>query len=489
LRTRQRRWLIARTALVLTVAVTGLSVEGLMATPAWARPTPSGTHTIDVPLFAATYVDQAVPNLAMASSNELWVGRDGAGETQTLLRFGLGVIPTGSIIVDASLNLWANRRSGYGGNGAEVSMALTSWDSTITWNTRPVTDYRSVPVTFGSFDSVPLARMVDQWVNDGVLNRGLVVRPASSVVDLDNIYADETSATPNARPSLRVTIAGVDPSAATLGNTLVPGPLDGSCGDGEIDVQRFFPSRPAPGDSAPVAGRFELSHDATTLSACVSGVAGVNAGLDVMSFGVSTGDSHTVPDGRDVRFSANAWGTAAVDRGNNAGGWAPFSLPGWSAVRRPGSSSGAEFRIPLTSLGWSCGPLTLRVMAVHRDVDAFGDHRAFPNTTSMSRPSDWMSITLVGLPACSVLLAATPPTPPVAGSPATGSGSGAGAAAAWTPDQIARFVAFVNAVRRAEAAQLAARSAAARCRSVRRHGRIVRICSRRAPLVRHLRRR
>ncbi len=481
-----RRRVIRGIALGVTLAVTAVTVEGVMAPPAWARPTPSGSHTIDVALIAATYVDQAVPDLSMSSSNELWVGRDGAGETQTLLRFGLGVIPSGSIIVDATLNLVANRRSGYGTNGVVVSMSSTSWDTTATWNTRPVVGPEDAPMTFDTTDAAPLARMVDQWVNDGAPNRGLIVRPTPSVGDLDNIYGDETSSAPTARPSLRVTIAAVDPSAASLGNTLVPGPLDGSCGDGEIDLHRFFPSRPALGSWSPVGGQLQVSHNTTTLNACVSGIGGTNSTLDTIVFGVSTGEAHPVPDGRDVRFSAAGGRTPVVERGNGSGGWAGFSLPGWSAARVVGSSSAAEFRIPLGSLGWSCGPLTLHVMASHRDVDATGDHRAFPSTAAMNRPSDWVSIMLVGLPACPTPSA---PTPPAAGRRATGSGSEAEPAQVWTSDQIAAFVAFVNAIQRAEATDLAARSAASRCRSVRRHGRIVRSCSGRAPRVRHHRRR
>jgi len=456
--TMPHRHVTKRTALVVAIAMSGLTLEAMTALPASAATPPPGSYIVDLPMVVATYVDEIAPNSSEFSQNTLWSGRDGLGETQAFLKFDVTSIGVGSSIAKAELRLTSQSRAGGSTNNLSVSPITGSWNSTTTWNARPGFSTEATPMATGTVDTAQVARFVDGWVNDGQTNNGLAVHSAVGS-DVQNMYYDENDAIGlGRRPVLRVTITPLDSTSIELASSPISGPLNGVCGLGKTTQSRFFASRPTAAAGSLTTGFVNLGHDGTSLEVCVSGIAGANSFNDALFLGVSTGDSHSIPDGRDVRFEVSRT-IAQVSRGNGTGGWSSFSLPGWAASRDEYAWNSTEFRIPLTSLGWSCGPLSLRLMGAHIDVDYGGDSRAWPTRTVQNQPSAWQTVTLNGLTACPVVAPPAPGAPPVFAPPA------------WTPAQIMAFIAFFNAIKKAEA-----NAKASACRSVRRRGRTVRVC-------------
>jgi len=464
-------------AATVAVGLAALALEVVEPELAAAATPPPGSLVVSLPPTVATFVDQFVPSSILWGSPQLLIGRDSAGETNTLLKFDVSTIPIGSNIARAELKMTSTSRTGtVAPNTMVVSRATSNWTSATTWNSRP-TSAESIATTIGTSDVTLINRYVDQWVNDGLPNRGVVARPTGDVTGYTNGYSDETAATSSERPVLVVTYTPPDPSTLTVASEPVSGLLDGSCGFSEITQSRYFATRPGVVASTLTTGQVSIGQDGTSLSVCVTGVAGDNSGWDTQWLGVSTGDSHSVPDGRDVRFEATPSLAPVVRVGNGAGGWNVTNLPGWTTSTQRTFVTAAEFRIPLSSLGWSCGPLSLRFMGAVVDIDAGGDNRAWPSTSSINNPGLWHPVALTGLPAC----ASTPPTPPTI--PTGGSTPGAAGPGSATPApqltsaQWAALVAFVNALRFAQFVELVRKSQPSRCRSVRRAGRVVRVCA------------
>jgi len=145
-------------------------IVGLLLTVGVASlPTPAGaTDPVDRFVFtpiADTYVSDAEPNTQFGSAGYWWVDADPI--RQSFLQFDLSNI-TGRDVEDVTLRLYQTNSSPLGGR--VFSITSTSWDESITWNTRPAIDGPQL----GSFGAVSTGVWYEADLGQLALSDGLM---------------------------------------------------------------------------------------------------------------------------------------------------------------------------------------------------------------------------------------------------------------------------------------------------------------------------
>ena len=188
------------------------------------------------------------PNLTNPSPEyfqaEQWTYGGTPGESRDLLKFDLSAIPAGSVIVSASLNLYADTNSTNGAmqGTADASYLLqvtSAWNAnTVTWATQPATTTVGQVLLAQStspnenYLNLNVASFVQSWVNTPAQNYGImskIITPNhyNHMIFCSGNYSDSTL-----RPHLSICysvntgIEAVNAQAADL--TIYPNPNNGS---------------------------------------------------------------------------------------------------------------------------------------------------------------------------------------------------------------------------------------------------------------------
>ncbi|NOZ06071.1 MAG: DNRLRE domain-containing protein [Chloroflexi bacterium] len=182
----------------------------LAATPARA---PS-LALADVTIYPAsdTTIDAAHSRTNYGTTSDLLVGRVAAKDRRILVRFDLSAIPAGSTITSAYLDL---QRVFNQVSAASITarnyyvwpdIVLSSWgEKTVTWDNQPATKYLSDPASDtnagGASTRWNVTNIVRNWVEDGHVNYGILLRGDGDTEDSYAYYSRQT----NFKPSLVVT--------------------------------------------------------------------------------------------------------------------------------------------------------------------------------------------------------------------------------------------------------------------------------------------
>lgn len=118
--------------------------SGSTATP---TSTPGGGIIYTFSSKADTYVSQASPTSGYGGSSSFSIVGGTTTAKQGFIRFSVGGLPTGAAVRAAKLRLYVTNDSTGGGTFTRVSN--TTWDESITWNTKPAIDGAQI-ATLGS---------------------------------------------------------------------------------------------------------------------------------------------------------------------------------------------------------------------------------------------------------------------------------------------------------------------------------------------------
>lgn len=206
------RWRVWLGVLVCLVAI--LAPSSLHAQVADVTPASVNAPQRDTRIFrpeADTYVDSDNPTQSFANAETLQILRFVFGNTtlqqRTYLRFNLAAIPRGSIVQDATLELYQTTGSG---NSIWVHQVTTPWNAAQTnWSNQPTAslwDVWSAPATTDTYipyTSSTLVALVQNWVDNPDANFGLMLDTAATTGDARVFHSTENSE--QRPPLLRVT--------------------------------------------------------------------------------------------------------------------------------------------------------------------------------------------------------------------------------------------------------------------------------------------
>jgi hypothetical protein len=174
---------------------------------------------------------------------EQWTYGGIPGESRDLMKFDLSVIPTGSIIQSATLDLYADTNSTNGAmqgtaDSSYLVQITSTWDpNTVTWATQPTTTTAGEILLHQStspnenYLNLDVAGFVQSWVNNPAQNYGImskIITPNhyNHMIFCSGNYSDSTL-----RPHLSIcysTSTGIDPvSTQANGIVIYPNPNNG----------------------------------------------------------------------------------------------------------------------------------------------------------------------------------------------------------------------------------------------------------------------
>lgn len=183
-----------------------------------------------------------------------YTGAEGTFTAQSLLKFDLGDIPSGSTINAATLQLFENHSYSCNARTVEIRRVDGSWGSSVNWSTKPplaANIAASANVAYGYGSSCPGQRVnfnvqsvVDYWKNTAAVNYGFGVKAAneSDTYGWKKWASDEATHT----PWLDVTYTEVDttgPGAPAITSTSHA--LDAWSCDTTADFSWSTPSDPS----------------------------------------------------------------------------------------------------------------------------------------------------------------------------------------------------------------------------------------------------
>jgi TGF-beta propeptide. len=182
-----------------------------------------------------SYISQYYGNTNFGSVSVLFIGMFvGPGDDyRSLLKFDVSSIPVGSIITNATLGLFDERKDVSGGELATIYRNLADFSqSTVTWNNAPPIVATSDTVTIedanlNSYVNFNITDLVQGWVYGAFPNFGFTVEGVETTPALCGFYSQE-SGDPSKRPILTVTytsgpVGPTGPTGAT-GATGATGP-------------------------------------------------------------------------------------------------------------------------------------------------------------------------------------------------------------------------------------------------------------------------
>jgi hypothetical protein len=152
------------------------------------------------------YVDNSQPNVNFGTLVDLGVYDNVATKTRSYLQFELSSIPKGSIISNASLQLYTQDVLG---GSVFLRKVTSSWDeASINWNNQPlfeeVVDTRVVDATATWF-AWDITNLVNDWCSKKIPNYGVVLLTDEANVSNGGLFcSSDFSADVNLRPKLVV---------------------------------------------------------------------------------------------------------------------------------------------------------------------------------------------------------------------------------------------------------------------------------------------
>lgn len=167
-----------------------------------------------------TSLESGYPNSNRGSDPTLWIGRyyigfSGKSVYRALIQFDLGMVPQGSIVVEAILKLYFN----YATNPSIPAyitpfLIVDEWDeNTATWNNGPNID----ETVFGSTKAVTkegwygfnITNIVNGWISGIYKNNGIMLKtPEVQNFETKSFYSKDESINISLRPMLQLTYIG-----------------------------------------------------------------------------------------------------------------------------------------------------------------------------------------------------------------------------------------------------------------------------------------
>lgn len=203
------------------LAALALAAGAVLALPGAAA---ASVATVSFKPEADAYVSSSYPTTSFGTSTAMAV--DGSPRKQTFLRFDVQGL-NGRTVVDARLRLYQSDASDSGGRVFTASS--TSWDESITWNTKPAID----GIQLGQFGTVANGSSYEIALGDSVQSDGPVTLALDSTSADEARWATRESTKPPPRLILRVESG----DAITDGLTQVAGPNGGAADPTSFSLQ------------------------------------------------------------------------------------------------------------------------------------------------------------------------------------------------------------------------------------------------------------
>ncbi len=213
------------------------------------------------------HIASGAPTTNYGNSQSLVIGSAGGSNTRTLLQFDMRAIPTGVTVSSAEIQLYALQATSASVVNAH-RLAAEWWEGGATWNQRDNNTGLNWSTAGGDFDagslgtnsaagslawvSVPITSLVQEWVNGGKSQLGVVLKYGSESGSQPTLSfaADGFFRSVALRPKLVVTFAdGSSPAAPTVAvsrpaaGELVKGTVTvaaGALDDGSVKQVEFF---------------------------------------------------------------------------------------------------------------------------------------------------------------------------------------------------------------------------------------------------------
>jgi hypothetical protein len=196
-----------------------------------------------LPVQADTWINQALPSTNYGSDSSLQVGRVTGSARNTLLKFDTSSLPSSLVVISASLEVYSeiNRLNApEGATDIWADAILSTWDeSTVNWNTRPVTQTMGdLPKAYATdWLRLDVTNIVRGWYSGTIANHGIQLR-----LDPTGAGAYYFTALP-AQKSARLVIA-YHTCTAPLTSVGISGPTSG------VTSTRYtFTARPQPSNA------------------------------------------------------------------------------------------------------------------------------------------------------------------------------------------------------------------------------------------------
>jgi len=184
---------------------------------------------------ADTFVSQFTPSTNYGGDSFAWIRREGGQEEHALLRFDTSVIPFGSTVVSATLQVYTlpNLQQANAPQSdflVAPEAMLGDWDEMVVKWPAPSSESFDDPPTpfhnFGLYTRIDVANIAQAWTSGARLDHGIKLKPTADSTGLFGFQTREWSL-PDQRPQLTITFGpppcypatGVSIGGATQGIT------------------------------------------------------------------------------------------------------------------------------------------------------------------------------------------------------------------------------------------------------------------------------
>lgn len=395
-----RKWITLLTLLAI-VLPTATAERAMAAQPSSAVPAlaaaPVATLTLKPVADAA--IDSGNPTVNFGQDSELQVVNISTVALTTrvsLLRFDLGLLPTGAIINRAGLRLHQTAASGDNWT-VNLNRLTTNWEEeTVTWNNRPFSApfYNALPVPDpGAADPAivwDVTELVRLWAYGLQSNNGLeLVGDPRQNQSFARAFGSRESATP---PELVIDYTP-PPTNLVIPEDHTPVTLDGRCDTGDEYARATTLSYV---DVQGATGTIYLKHDADAIYLCFVAPAG-RPGLSFFGVYLDTDygrEKYATADDYALHVDVTTGETNSLrGTGDPAQVYEPTDLGDWKAAASGGNADSAEYLISRTLFNRTCtSPFGLALY--HRHVRDQGDDYGLPPGRLYDFPDQWLEATL-----------------------------------------------------------------------------------------------
>ena len=152
----------------------------------------------------ATYISNLNPNQVFGPAENLPVGQTSIPGNiyRSLIKFDTSLIPTGSLITNATLRLFLNDKTSPGINTLMINNNLSDFSqNTTTWNNAPPFEStaHSTPLNGGNVNNyiyVSVTDLVQEWYSGLVPNNGITLTTEETLNSLMNFWGYEDGNVP-----------------------------------------------------------------------------------------------------------------------------------------------------------------------------------------------------------------------------------------------------------------------------------------------------
>ncbi|MEO8323739.1 MAG: DNRLRE domain-containing protein, partial [Actinomycetota bacterium] len=203
-----------------TVANTGLA----LGTQPFSSAGGASCNPVTVGAASDARVRQLAPTTNYGSETTMKViSQSGSGNERTFIKFNLPAVPAGCQFAVADLRLYQD--TGVSGRTIQVYRSNSSWsESSITWNTQPVTAGTAVTAPSSSSPAVWMTWNVSTLVSTmySGTNNGFVLKDSvesASSTARTQVYRSRNHGTSSTRPELVVTFSPLLPASQSVAAT------------------------------------------------------------------------------------------------------------------------------------------------------------------------------------------------------------------------------------------------------------------------------